>query len=67
MGQPEYTMSIHQTALLFQNVEYYVNAEHVGQVNKAVFNPQGSKVLTAGVDKTARLWNVETGELLQTL
>lgn len=31
------------------------------------FNPQGSKVLTASTDTTARIWEVETGLLLQTL
>ena len=31
------------------------------------FNPQGTKILTAGADKTARIWNAETGEELQVL
>ncbi|KAL0168738.1 hypothetical protein M9458_036960, partial [Cirrhinus mrigala] len=31
------------------------------------FNPQGSRVLTASVDKTARVWCVNTGACLQVL
>lgn len=32
-----------------------------------VFNPQGTKILTAGYDQVGRLWDSETGELLQQL
>ena len=31
------------------------------------FNPQGTRVLTASSDKTARLWDPETGECKQVL
>uniref|UniRef100_A0AAY5LBQ9 Dynein assembly factor with WDR repeat domains 1 n=1 Tax=Esox lucius TaxID=8010 RepID=A0AAY5LBQ9_ESOLU len=31
------------------------------------FNPQGSRILTASVDKTARLWDVQSGVCLQVL
>lgn len=40
---------------------------HEGEVSKAVFNPQGSKILSASFDHTARLWDAENGTLLQTL
>lgn len=40
---------------------------HEGEVSKAVFNPQGTKILSAGFDHTARLWDAESGQLLQTL
>jgi dynein assembly factor with WDR repeat domains 1 len=40
---------------------------HEGEISKAVFNPQGTKILSASFDHTARLWNAESGELLQTL
>ena len=40
---------------------------HEGEISKAVFNPQGSKILSASFDQTARLWDVETGKMLQVL
>jgi dynein assembly factor with WDR repeat domains 1 len=40
---------------------------HEGEVSKAVFNPQGTKILSASFDHTARLWDAESGKLLQTL
>jgi WD40 repeat protein len=33
---------------------------HLGEVRRAVFAPDGSRILTASVDGTARLWNVES-------
>ena len=38
---------------------------HKGEISKVIFNPQGSRVLTASIDKTARLWNSSSGECLQ--
>jgi dynein assembly factor with WDR repeat domains 1 len=32
-----------------------------------VFNSQGSLLLTASMDNTAKIWDVETGKCLQTL
>lgn len=40
---------------------------HEGEITKAVFNPQGTKILSAGFDRTARLWDAETGKMLQVL
>jgi dynein assembly factor with WDR repeat domains 1 len=31
---------------------------HEGEISKAVFNPQGTKILSASFDHTARLWDV---------
>ncbi|CAM9437177.1 unnamed protein product, partial [Discosporangium mesarthrocarpum] len=39
-------------------------AFHISQV---CFNPQGTRILTASSDKTARLWEVEVGDCLQVL
>lgn len=36
-------------------------AGHAGDVNHAVFSPDGHSMLTAGADGTARVWDVETG------
>ena len=40
---------------------------HEGEISKVSFNPQGSKIVTSSVDRTARIWNAETGEELQVL
>ncbi len=40
---------------------------HTNRVNSAVYNATGSQIVTAGNDKTARIWDAESGELLHTL
>jgi dynein assembly factor with WDR repeat domains 1 len=40
---------------------------HSGEISKVSFNPQGTKIITAGADSTARIWNAESGEELQVL
>ena len=40
---------------------------HSASISKVRFNGQGTKILTASEDSTARLWDVETGEELQQL
>lgn len=40
---------------------------HEKDISKVTFNPQGTKILTAGFDQIARLWDTETGEMLQLL
>ena len=37
---------------------------HTARVNSVVFSPDGNMILTAGNDKTARLWDSKTGSLL---
>src|ERR1700726_1787356 len=40
---------------------------HTGAVNSVAFSPDGGWLSTASEDKTARVWNAATGELLHTL
>ena len=40
---------------------------HGGYIMKVCFNQQGTKILTASGDFTAKVWSAETGELIQTL
>jgi WD40 repeat protein len=42
-------------------------AGHSGWVSFATFSPDGSRVVTASDDRTARLWDGRTGEVLATL
>jgi WD40 repeat protein len=37
---------------------------HRGGVDAVAYSPDGSRLVTAGIDKTARVWNPDTGELL---
>jgi WD40 repeat protein len=52
---------------LFAQREKYVLPGHTDGVNKVHFSPQGSLVVTASRDRTARLWNAATGKATVTL
>ena len=39
---------------------------HTDELRKVTFSPDGKYVLTASLDKTAKLWDVNTGNVLQT-
>jgi glucose/arabinose dehydrogenase len=41
--------------------------EHLAEVASAAFSPDGTRIVTASDDKTARIWNASTGKLLHTL
>jgi len=61
------------TAILTGSIEYPISdmliilSGHEGEISKVSFNPQGTKIITAGADKTARIWSVDTGDELQVL
>ena len=40
---------------------------HTGRGQQAAFSPDGQRIVTASVDKTARVWNAASGQLLATL
>lgn len=40
---------------------------HTEEVRSATFSPDGLRIVSAGMDKTARLWSVKTGETILVL
>ena len=40
---------------------------HIGNVNSAAFSPDGERVVTASDDRTARIWDAESGAELMRL
>ena len=52
---------------LFAQRERRILGGHIASANNVRFSPEGSLVVTASRDRTARLWNVETGKATVTL
>ncbi len=40
---------------------------HTGSINSANFSPDGKKIVTTSWDKTAKIWDVQTGKLIANL
>ena len=57
--------TLHQ-AILSSQVRITMRG-HSGSVNGVAFSPDGSRLATASDDKTAKVWDVETGKELLTL
>ena len=41
--------------------------QHADLVNNVIYSPDGSRIATASADKTAKIWDAKTGQLLLTL
>ena len=50
-----------------QKAELVVQLGHTDSVNSVAYSPDGKTLASAGGDKTIKLWNVATGQLLRTL
>ncbi len=62
---PTASSTLHQ--ILAEPMEFATLEGHTGSVQAASFSPDGTRVVTASADKTARIWSVATGEPLATL
>ena len=45
----------------------YPSSGHSEDVNSVAFSPDGTKVVSGSRDKTVKIWNVESGDVLHTL
>ena len=47
--------------------DFVFKGKHQWQISRVGFHPDGSTVATASLDKTAKLWDAKTGDLLATM
>ena len=52
---------------MFVHIQIHVYIDYVGPVRTAVFSGDGSLVLTASGDRTAKIWDASTGDCTKTL
>ena len=71
MAEPNRPYVVEAEVALYQAVakhrELHVLEGHTGAVLSAAFSPDGTRVITASDDQTARLWDAATGKALATL
>ena len=61
------TLFVTSLSLQAQDLKLGLPVGHTSSVRSAVFSPDGTKILTASWDKTARLWESSSGNLLHSL
>ena len=49
------------------NVPMYVSSGHSDYVESVAFSPDGNTIASGSYDKTIKLWNPQTGDLIRTL
>ena len=45
----------------------YLSSGHSNGMSSVAFSPDGTKVVSGSDDKTVKIWNVESGDVLHTL
>ena len=60
------TFGCHALAEEKPNGEVIPQLGHSKDVTSVAFSPDGARVLTGSIDKTAKLWDAGTGKLLRT-
>ena len=45
----------------------YASSGHSDSVSSVAFSPDGTKVVSGSGDRTVKIWNVESGDVLHTL
>lgn len=59
-------LSLLATSARAQEVKIVLPAGHTNEVTWASFSPDGKRIVTTSKDNTAKLWDVQSGMLLQT-